>query len=497
MGGSPARELLRGPDVSRRVPRIAFRVGGAFGAVLLFFILALVVTDRTLDEIGRAEEEVEALDRAKHAGHHVAAMAREMYIHQAHTIVTFGFSHLGHYEEWVGRTRQGTERLLAIAPSPSDRARAREIADLAAKIDVEFKRLIIPAIERGDREHILELHARIDAIRQQVISTNRSLAADFERRSDEARDKAEALRGQARLAILGCSGLAAVAAALLGVLLLRSVLGPISVLRAGALRLAAGDLDHRIEWSNDDEFGELAETFNGMTAELAEHQEAALKAQRLTLLGEVTAGVAHEINNPLGVILGYLKLIEKDGNASPERLKTIEDEARQCQRIVQDLLEVVRPAELEPSHVDLGALVHASVERLREASAHGDLVVKIEEGVETWGDPNKLRQVLDNLLSNATDASPEGTVRVSVRAVGGDARVRVTDSGIGVPPELEDRIFDPFFTTKTDGTGLGLAISRAIVEAHGGRIELLSHESGGCFEVSLPLAREKERGAAS
>ena len=481
--------------IQRAVPRIAVRIGGAFAVVLLFFFVALLVTDRTLDQMATAQEEVERLDRAKHAGHDVAAMAREMYIHQAHTIMTFGFDHLHQYEEWVVATQRGIERLLAIAPTQADRKRAEDIGRWATKIDAEFKRLIIPAIERGERASLLELHEEIDAIRQQVIRSNRALAADFEERSEMALAQAAALRGRARLAILGCTGFAAIAAALLGLWLLRSVLEPISLLRTGALRLAEGDLAHRIVWPGDDEFAELAETFNGMTEKLARHQEEALTAQRLRILGEVTAGVAHEINNPLGVILGYLKLIEKDGEASTERLETITEEARQCQRIVADLLAVIRPEELEPSEVDLSRLTDESVDRLRKATEHPDLAVDLDQGVFARGDPGKLRQVVDNLIGNAVDACATGPIRVAV--VGGsEARIRVTDAGPGVPSDVAARVFDPFFTTKADGTGLGLAISRAIVEAHGGELVFEPSPTGACFEIRLPTIHPVSLGGA-
>lgn len=489
-----AEDLLKDRTMRRRtVPRIAMRIGGAFAVVLLFFLVAFVVTDQTLDQIGEAEDEVKQLDRAKHASHHVAAMAREMYIHQAHTIVTFDFSHLGHYEQWVEATRRGTERLFEIAPTPRDRERAQQIGRLASKIDAEFERLIIPAIERGERDNLLQLHDEIDAIRTEVIDANRALAADFEQRSDEARTNAERLRVQAKLGILGCTGFAALAAGLLGLLLLRSVLEPISVLRRGAIRLAEGDLTHRIDWPKNDEFGELAETFNKMTAQLARHQAAALEAQRLRILGVVTAGVAHEINNPLGVILGYLKLIQKDGNASPERVATILDEAQQCQRIVADLLEVVRPADIEPSEVDLGELAREAVERFDRSNPGARIEVDVEDGVRTWADPNRLRQVFANLLGNAVDACPDGPVRIDVRQIAEEARVRVIDAGGGISDEERPRVFDPFFTTKAEGTGLGLAISRAIVEAHGGQLVLRPQAQGACFEIVLPSVPKKNR----
>ncbi|CAN0475802.1 unnamed protein product, partial [Laminaria digitata] len=137
-------------------PKIALRVGGAFTIILGFFAVALLVTDRILDKIGEADHRVERLDRAKHAGHHVAAMAREMYIHQAHTILTFSTSHLDHYEQWARATREGTKHLREISPTAKGRAQAESISALAESLDAEFRRKIIPAIQRGGRTGMLE-----------------------------------------------------------------------------------------------------------------------------------------------------------------------------------------------------------------------------------------------------------------------------------------------------------------------------------------------------
>ena len=479
-----------------RGPRIAGRVALAFAVIIGIFVVALVATDSILTEVKDAERQVERLDSAKHAAHHVAAMAREMYIHQAQTIITFGPSHLEHYEVWANETRRGTERLRDVAPTAADRAQVERITALTERIDEEFRRLILPAIQRGEREHIVELHERIDAIRMEVIHQNRSLAADFEGRARAARTAAEARMGHARLGILACTAMAALAAMLAASLLLRSILRPVSALRQGALEVAGGNLAHRIGWTSDDELGELTQTFNQMIADLERHQADALEAQRLRILGEITAGVAHELNNPLGVILGYLRLIEKDDNPSKERLATIADETRQCQRIVADLLEVVRPEDLEPASIDVGELVRGAADRIRDATSHPALSVTTEEGVQVWGDPARLRQVLDNLIGNAVEACPEGTIHVEVRGDAEVAHARVADSGPGVPAETRERVFDPFFTTKAAGTGLGLAISRAIVEAHGGKLRLAEARVGAAFEMDLPRLRPNKEAKA-
>lgn len=476
------------PSERRPATRIAVRVGIAFAIVLAFFVAALGVTDRILDEIGEAEDRVARFDTAKHAGHHVAAMAREMYIHQAHTVLLLDGSHLPRYRRWVGETEAATAHLRAIAPTDEDRARAAHITALTEQMHAVFEADILPALEPGDRARALAAHDRVNALRREVVQANRALSADFEARARTARVDAEALRARARLGILGCFGLAALAAVVLGAWLLRSVLSPVAQLRAGAERIAAGALDHRIAYDKADEFGALADAFDRMTQDLARHQAAALEAQRLRLLGEVTAGVAHELNNPLGVILGYLRLIEKDGRATPDRLATIGDEARQCQRIVADLLEAVRPGELAPTTTDLAALARDAAARARAANPDADVAAEIEEPLVTRCDPSRLRQVLDNVVHNAIDAGPP--VRIAGARDADTVRLRVLDHGPGVTEDARGRIFDPFFTTKADGTGLGLALARALVEAHGGALDVVDAPEGACFEIVLP--RESE-----
>ncbi len=188
--------------------------------------------------------------------------------------------------------------------------------------------------------------------------------------------------------------------------------------------------------------------------------------------------------------MGYLKLIERDGSASQERLQTITSEAKQCQRIVSDLLAVVRPSDLEPQEVDLSELALEAASRREETSKHPNLVAQVQQGAWVWGDPGKLRQVIDNVLANAVDACPTGAIHIFVHA-GAEAQIQITDEGPGVPTDRAARIFDPFFTTKADGTGLGLAICKAIVETHGGTLVLGASEKGASFEIKIPSVQPK------
>jgi two-component system, NtrC family, sensor kinase len=464
----------------RRIPTLAIRLGAVFAAVLGLFAAALVVTLFTLGRLEQADREVAKLDHAKHAGHLAAAQVREQYIHQAHTIISWDFSHLEHYEDVVKETRQWTALLRALARSPDERRLADEIARLAEASDREFRAIVLPAIRANDRSAVQSIHERTQALVGRVVELNERLNRSLERRSLAARAQSEALRRRARMATMICFGLAIAIAAGLGFLLTRSILRPIAALRSGALRIADGDLEARIEVSGRGELAELGATFNRMAADLARHQRDAVRAQKLGYVGQLAAGVAHEINNPLGVILGYAKLLRRDGDR--EELRIIEDEAVQCQRIVQGLLDLARPPRLDLGDVDLGELARDAVDRLRDTGRLDGVKVRTPEHapVITWADEAKLRQVVTNVLLNAAEATPQGGVVTVEAASLPDAGVLVVqDAGPGIPAEMLPRVFDPFFTTKPRGTGLGLAVSQAIMDAHGGRIEIDSAPGRG------------------
>ena len=476
----------------RRTPTIALRLGLAFAAILGLFAVALLVTLAALDRIAGAEAEVAALDHAKHAGHMAAAQVREQYIHQAHSLIHWDTSHLAHYDDAVRATSAATAHLRELAATPDERRRAEEIARLARESDEAFRSTVVPAIRAGAKGRAPDVGDRIEAVVGRVVALNEELNGMFERRSAAARARAEALRGQARTATLVCFGLAIALAAAVGVLLTRAILKPVGALREGARRVGAGDLAARIVVPDRNEFGELADTFNQMTADLARHQEALVRSQKLASIGHIAAGVAHEINNPLSVILGYAKLLRRKDGAGEEP-GIIEEEAVQCQRIVSGLLDLARPQRLDLGDVDLADLARDALRRLEESGQlAGRRALPPAAGVRAVarGDEAKLRQVIANVLCNAAEATPEGgAIRVEARSAGGEAVLVVEDDGPGIPADALPRIFDPFFTTKPRGTGLGLAIVQAIVDAHGGRIEVVPAPAHGTrVALHLPAA---------
>jgi signal transduction histidine kinase len=478
---------LRLEALVRRFPySTAVRLSAAFAAILALFAAALLVELGALRRIAQAEDELARLDHAKHAGHTVAALVREQYIHQAHTIIVENDAHLGQYAEVARATAAATQHLVGLAETADERQRAEEIARLAADCDAMFQHDIQDPRARHDPAALLAAHERTE---RETMGKVDELNHIFEMRSTAALARTETQRTQARVVTMVCFGLAILVAGLVGLWLTRSILGPITALRAGTERVGAGDLQGRIEIRGGDEFAALAASFNQMTADLLRKQEALVRSNRLASIGQIAAGVAHEINNPLGVILGYTKVLRREPElAAREELQIIEDEVRHGRRIVQDLLDLARPQRLELEAVDLAEAARDAVQRLGETDRRGDVIVTApppEARVMVRADEARIRQVIVNVLLNAIEAA---TAKVTLRAEPGGALI-VTDDGPGMTPEVLAHVFEPFFTTKRQGTGVGLAIAQAIIDAHGGRIEVASTPGAGTrVTIAIPEA---------
>ena len=221
------------------------------------------------------------------------------------------------------------------------------------------------------------------------------------------------------------------------------------------------------------------------------------RRKRLAALGEMAAGVAHEVRNPLGGILLSATMLESDLRTMPASRKLAErisHAARTLDGVVGDILAFASHAEPRRQSVDVDLLVHEAVELLKPGAGDRSVTVeKAEPRAVAEADPVQLRRAVLNVVSNAMAAGGEqGRVWIHVDRVKADkeemVRISVSDDGPGVPAALRDRIFNPFFTTKDSGTGLGLAIVHGIVESHGGRIEVADREGGGAvFRLLIPL----------
>nr|MBA2544184.1 HAMP domain-containing histidine kinase [Deltaproteobacteria bacterium] len=442
-------------DHKRRIRTTARRIVGAFGLVLLLFALALVVMVFSLDRIGAAEDEVARLDRAKHAGHHAAAMAREQYMHQAHTMLAWDASHLEHYRETADEARHATQHLEHEVAGHQGAEQAKRISRLVAESDRRFREEVWPAIQRNDRARTSELHERTEHPVQEVVVLNTELNRSLENESDASRGDAERIRSTAMIAVLICFGLAIAAAAAVGVYLMRSISRPVATLRAQAARIGAGDLDARIGMPGDDELAELARGIDQMAADLKQHQGELIKAHRLASIGQVASGVAHEINNPLGIILGYLTFLRREpALADRDELRIIEDEVRQSLAIVAGLLDLSRPVRLNASDVALGEVAREAVARLEETGGANGIEIRFRDNdvPPIVADEGKVRQIALNLLTNAVEAArdPDAaspTVEVTWELLDRSVWLHIDDHGPGISDESMARVFEPFFTT--------------------------------------------------
>ena len=225
---------------------------------------------------------------------------------------------------------------------------------------------------------------------------------------------------------------------------------------------------------------------------------------KLAAIGELAAGVAHEINNPLFAILGLAEFLLKDaepGSKVESRLQLIQQTGLEIKEIVRALLDFARERHDDVAVVSLGAVAQQTVDLVRRAtSAKGiDIVERYPETpVLVEASSTQLKQVILNLVTNAQHALPDGgTIGIEVAREGGWATVAVADDGPGIPPAVVTRIFDPFFTTRRDvgGTGLGLSVSLGIAQTHGGDLDVSSVPGeGATFTLRLPLAAEEVAG---
>lgn len=313
---------------------------------------------------------------------------------------------------------------------------------------------------------------------------------------------------------------------LIGKLLAYSISRPILLLRHMAEEVAKGNLQQLIKLRRSDEVGELAKSFNVMTQHLRERTDEAkrlfeestrrnkelaeintrlrnaqmqlVQSEKLSAVGQLTAGIVHDVKNPLAAIQGMTDIMRKDPHLPEEArqdIGIIYDSAVNATKIVTDLLKFARQSPPEVKSQDLRETVYAALNLNRYLIRKARVKVISEppdRPIIARYDALQVEQVLINLIQNAVQAMPQGgTLKVKLAQTNGIAKIAVQDTGEGIPPENLKRIFDPFFTTKTNGTGLGLSTSYGIIASHHGDILVQSRLGiGTCFTILLPLTLE-------
>jgi len=321
---------------------------------------------------------------------------------------------------------------------------------------------------------------------------------------------------------------ATIATIVVGYLLAQSIARPILRIRSVSQAVAAGDLNQDTGVRGADEIGELASAFDIMTLRLRERtaeavqlydesvqrnqelgdinarlqsaQAQLIQSEKLATVGQLTAGIVHDVKNPLAVIKGLAEELSEEFGLDPttrDQLKTIRESAAKASTIVTDLLKFARQSTPEMERHDLKETIESSVRLTEYLARKSNVQVKLDlprTPVMVTYDAQQIEQVLMNLLSNAIQAIKKGgTVRINLSEASGAVAIAVQDNGIGIPEKNLQRIFDPFFTTKPEGegTGLGLSVSFGIITRHRGRIEVDSKPGlGTTFTILLPIDQE-------
>ncbi len=302
--------------------------------------------------------------------------------------------------------------------------------------------------------------------------------------------------------------LGALASMALAYVIAKRISGPVLQLVAASRQVAHGNLDAKVQVNSTDELHDLADSFNYMAAALKKRDnqlkefatKKIMESERLAIIGQLAANVAHELNNPLQGIVSYSHLLlERMPPESPARLSVqkIATQANRCSLIIRGLLDFSRQRKPQKRPANLNSVVSECVALVQDQALFHNISIQKNLQVylpSTVMDPSEMQQVMMNMLINAAEAMDgRGELRVSTRVAPNEdfVEVAVSDTGRGIPEEEIEHIFDPFFTTKEvgHGTGLGLAISFGIVKEHSGSISVESEiGKGATFTLRLPLA---------
>jgi len=353
------------------------------------------------------------------------------------------------------------------------------------------------------RSYQVEMAARVDLAQGRRPRAAQATVAEEARRRGELRDKISA--DTRDTALLVAAGLIAglTGALLLFSGLIASMRRPLEELVDAAGRLAAGDRTARVEVGGLSETATLGAAFNEMADEL--EREASQRDQLDRLKDEFVLTASHELRSPLTSVLGFAELLmlERD-SLTPKQVETVEvilDNCRHLVRLLNDLLDLARSdagrLTIRPQTTDVAALVEDAVRtmRARTESARQSLTERVDPGLPQVNvEPDRIRQILLNLLTNAHEYSPESaSIVVEAHAADCEVEIAVSDNGPGIPPDQLEHVFERFtrgdagLTQRVGGTGLGLAISKSLVELHGGSIAARSTVgAGSTFSFRLP-----------
>jgi len=481
---SLASSLHRSGVLGRRL-RLSF--GWVVVAATIVCALLLAAFVQVAGYVGRMRDDESAI----RASLELAVAVREQHIHASHTIVVGDESHVDHYGEWVLKVRGGADALRRSIPN-AERWRLERLVERSVAADRVFRDEVLPAVHAGEVDRARRASAQIDDLISVAATDADQIAQSVERRMSHAHMDTTRLTYLAcAIALTGILGLITLAVVFTR-RLRAAVLRPLGNLAEAARRIGGGDFKAPVETAPDGEFGLVASALQRMADELAERERRLVLHERMAAIGQLAAGVAHEINNPIGVIRGYLRTMipEASQPGLREELRILDEEAAACQRIAEDLVAFARSPEVAKAPAELGGLLKEIGHRFQASGESKNREVKVDaEPAVVDVDAVRMRQVVQNLLRNAVQASAESaTIELHGKLNGSAYLIRVLDRGEGIPPGVKTRLFEPFQSGRPNGTGLGLAVCEGIVRAHGGSIEARDRSGGGTeFIIHVPV----------
>lgn len=446
------------------------RIYAATGALIALQVAGTVLGFLSWGEVRRATARQEELSAQRDAVEALGQACREAYVHEAHALIE-GAGHLGHLAGVQAEvdTRLATLRALPLPEGADVDAVQRAIA----ASNVWFGLEVVPVVRAGavDHDRAVALHGeteRLAAAEEAAIGAVLAVV-DHAASAERARVTAATARAWMGVGLLTLGG--AVIGAAVAMRLVRSVTGPVRQLEAAVAHVAGGGDGRAPE--GDDELGRLGAAFNAMVGEVRAAQARQTEVARLASLGELSGAVAHELMSPLAALLADPAL------RAPE-LAASRAEVEHARRVVTGLMGFARPGEEPAGEVALDAAAAAAADRSAPMADAREVTVRLERNgapPAVRASASAVRQVLDNLVHNAVQASPPGA-EVTL-AVGPGAVVEVRDRGAGIPDAVRARLYEPFVTGRPDGTGLGLAVCQRIVRAQGGTLVHADRPGGG------------------
>jgi signal transduction histidine kinase len=393
---------------------------------------------------------------------------------------------------------------LGFTPPPEDQGDLAKIRDTAHRLWLVLDRELIPLYaENPTADDVLPIRVRVERLSSNLKSLTADLADGTRAEVDELIQRNASSFASSRAVFIGVAAGAIVLALLLGLVLSRSLIGPIRNIDGRLASIASGDFSGRVEVDNRDELGALGANVNRMNDELRRvYSELEAASQHKS---EFLANMSHELRTPLNAIIGFSQVLRDEmmGSVNEKQAEYLDDIISSGGHLLSLINDVLDLSKVEAGQVELQMHPFS----LREALERGVVMVReraTEDGVRVAftvdpevdvvdGDERRIKQVIFNLLSNAVKFTPAGgEVDVSATRANGEVRVSVADTGPGIAPEDRDRIFEEFQQSETgvgqrEGTGLGLALSKRFVELHGGRIWLESELGrGSTFTFALP-----------